>query len=54
MSKIEFVTHEKNGLNYITLAPPAKLPGMRLKLTDAMFFAGLLAGVVALIVFLVK
>jgi hypothetical protein len=54
MIKIDYVTHDKNGVNYITLAPTAPPPGLRLKWLDGLFFAGLLAGFIGLILFLAK
>lgn len=54
MTKIEFVTHERNGLNYISLAPPAKPMSIRLKWLDRVFFGALLAGFIGLLFFLIK
>jgi hypothetical protein len=54
MAKIGYVTHEKNGVNYITLAPIPRSPALRFKLLDCLFFAGLFAGAVALVLFVAR
>ena len=54
MDKIRFVTHEKDGVNYISLAPPFKTSSTRLKIFDGLIIVGLLAGFVSLVLFLAK
>lgn len=54
MDKVRFVTHEKDGVNYISLAPPAGSVTTRFSVFDGLLIVALLAGFVSLVLFLAK
>ena len=54
MEKMEYISHEKNGVSYITTAPILKPATSRMNLMDRVLIAALLAGIAGLVIFLVK
>jgi hypothetical protein len=54
MNKVRFITHEKDGVNYISLAPPTGSVTTHFRVFDGILIVALLAGFVSLVLFLAK